>query len=263
MNKTIFSQIRDVLIPRLDETAPTGTLSHEELVEIHALLQVLADDETCDFEACRQFVSRRTESQRGVLAEYRHALDLLSRTTNKMFGSKKYSDLSLADGDRVLRKILMRYEHPVQSSMWRQRGRLTGENLDVVFGRFTHRRFRQFVVRDLLLHYYSGAAGWSTVGYEEFPGYVRYEAEPCEVLGFEVEGDSISLRLSDGTFEKLAPETLRTDDEHGLVALAKSGRQRIMFERNTYYSFCELLEESEAGFILRIGDQAYEVSAHA
>src|SRR5690606_40820961 len=66
---------------------------------------------------------------------------------------------------------------------------LTGENLDVVFGRFTNRRFRQFVVRDLLLHYYSGAAGWSVVGYDEFPGHVRYESEPCAVLGFEVDGD--------------------------------------------------------------------------
>src|SRR5690606_6556509 len=140
---------------------------------------------------------------------------------------------------------------------------LTGENLDVVFGRFTNRRFRQFVVRDLLLHYYSGAAGWSVVGYDEFPGHVRYESEPCAVLGFEVDGDAISLRLSDGTFEKLVPETLQIDEDHGLVALAKSGRQRIMFERNTYYSFCELLEETDSGFVLTIGDLAYEVQAHA
>lgn len=263
MNRTIFSQIKDILVPRLDEASPTGALPQEALVEIHALLQVLADDESCGFEPCREYVCQRTETQPGVLREYLHAVELLSKGTHRIFGSKRFSDLSLVDRDRVLRKILLRYEHPVQASMWRQQGRLTGENLDVVLGKFTHRRFRQFVVRDLLLHYYSGAAGWSTVGYAEFPGYVRYESETCEVLGFQLDGDSVMLRLSDGTFEKLAPETLQMDEDHGLTALAKSGRQRIVFERNTYYAFCELLEESESGFVLNLGSRAYVIEAHA
>ncbi len=262
MNKTVFSRIKDILVPRLDETSSTGRLAEEEHVEIHALLQVLADDESCDLKSCHNFVSSRTENQHGMLKEYRYAVTLLSKETRKAFSDKRFSELSLADRDRVLGKILMRYEHPVNASKWRQRGRLTGEHLDVVFGRFTQRRFRQFVVRDLLMHYYTGRRGWATVGYDEFPGYVRYESEPCDVLGFEVDDDVVMLKLSDGTFEKLAPETLRMDEEHGLIAMAKSGRQRIAFERSTYFSFCELLEETENGFVLKLGESIYEIKAN-
>lgn len=259
MNKSIFTRIKEYLIPVLDRSSSTGSLSDKEHRKIYSLLQVLADSEECPEIPCRKHVSLRTETQPGYLKEYRYGLSLLDKKCKEMYPGSEFHTLTFKQRNTLLQKLLRPYPYPDSESKLRRKTKVTSNNLDIIFGRITNRRFRDFVVRDLLLHYYTSAAGWSVVGYnKEFPGKVRYESEHCEVVSFKVD-DEILLRLSDSTYEQLNPETLKIDDQYGLSAKAKSGRQKIFFQRQTYYDFCDHLEETEEGMVLNTKSQRYKV----
>lgn len=263
MKKTLWTRIKHRLIPVLDTSSPTGELDDGEHLDIFALLQTLADDETYPEQAVRKYVSSRTQTIPGSLKEYRHGVALLGEKTSQLYPGKPFPDLEMTKRNKVLAQLIPSYSAPVNEATWRNRWRLTTDNLDVVLGRLTNRRFREFVVRDLLLLYYTSAAGWKVVGYDEFPGRVRYESEGAEVIDFTIEDDRLILRLSDSTYEELDPNTLTLDSTRGFAALAKAGRQRVVFGRHAYYAFTKHLSETAHGYVLTIGTKTYDVLSDA
>ena len=256
MNKRLLSRIKQLLLkPKLDNRAPTGVLTDDEHRTIYALLEVLVDDAGYPATRCREHVARRTAEQPGYLAEYRRGIEVLDRTAARTFGGKRFAQLSSDERNRVLRQLLRRYPHPESDPFWRRQTKLTSENLEILLGLREDRRLRNFVVRDLLEHYYASEAGWSLVGYRDFPGFVRQEREPCEVVGVSRVGDALVLELSDATFERLDPYRLESDETHSLAVITKAGRQRAVFSRKAYHAFCEYLEETADGFDLVVGDK--------
>ena len=263
MNRSLLTRLREFLEPVLDRSAPTGVLSDDERRTVYALFRVLTADESYPEAPVRQYVQRRTKTEPGYFKEYRRGLALLEKVAERESPGRRFADLTDTERNRVLRRVLRSYPHEEKNALWRRRLRLTSENLDVVaaaFGRQAARRFRMFVVRDLLEHYYTGPAGWAVVDYKEFPGRVKSESDPCEVVGFRIEGDALILELSDATYEKLDPRRLELDGESGLAVTTKSGRQRARFSRKAYQAISEYLEETEDGrFVLMIGSSRHKV----
>lgn len=260
MNKLLRSQLKERIEPALDPRAGTGVLSAGEHATVFGLLQALAGDETFAAARCRRYVDGRTLEEAGLLAEYRAGIGLLRESTRRLFGDRPFEELRLDERERVLGALLRRYPHEERQARWRRLTRITGENLDVALARRAARRFRLHVVRDLLRLYYTSAAGWAVVAYaNEFMGKVRSEDDPTEVVSVRVEGDEIILQLSDATFEELDPAALEVDEQHGLAAKTKAGRQHATFSRNAYNTLAELIEESADGFTLRIAGKAVPI----
>ena len=89
------------------------------------------------------------------------------------------------------------------------------------------------------------------MGYDEYPGRVRIEWEPCRVVAVHDEGDHLLLELSDSTYEPLVPDRLEPDEAHEMAVVTKSGRQRATFSREAYFALAEHLTHSdEDGWIL-------------
>lgn len=262
MNKLLRSRLKERIEPSLERRTGTGHLSSDEHATIFALLQALAWDESFADQRCRRYVDGRTSEEPGLLTEYRAATRLLRESTRRLFGERSFEGLSLDERERVLRVLLRPYPHEERQARWKRLTRITGENLDVAFSRRAVRRFRLHVVRDLLRLYYTSDAGWAVVAYtNEFMGKVKSEDDPTEVLSVRVEGGEIILQLSDATFEELDPAALEVDEQHGLAAKTKAGRQRATFSRSAYNALAELIEESADGFTLRIGGKAVPILA--
>jgi hypothetical protein len=263
MNQSLSSRLRAFLEPAVARAAPTGVLSDAEHRTVHALFEALTGDDQYPPALLRRHVERRTAEDGGYLEECRAGLALLRRAMEREWLAGEFVDLTHGERDRVLRRILRSYPHEEKNAWWRRRLRLTSENLDLVAGRLWRRavrRFRVVVVRDLLEHYYTGPSGWAVVGYREFPGRVRSESEPCKVLGFRIEGDSVVLELSDSTYETLDPRNLELDEGGALVVTTKSSRQRAGFSHAAQHAIGELLQEDEhGGLSLMIGSVRHEV----
>jgi hypothetical protein len=259
MNRGFLSKLKSRLNPALDPRGGTGLLDDAQHQTLFSLLVVLADDEAPSPTALRDHLDHETRSRPGLLGELTAGLSLLEATTRRRHPGQAFHDLSRSDRDRVLHTLLRAYAHPQRSSALLRRSKLTSENLDVLLAGRRARRFRMFVVRELLAYYYTSASGWAVVDYRAYPGRSRAELEPCEVRSAAVEGDRMVLALSDGSFEPLDPQTLRLSDETSLSALVKSGRQKAHFSRAAYLSFCEHLEETDGGYVLRMGTRAHEV----
>ena len=262
MNKLLRSRLKERIEPSLDARTGTGVLTAGEHATVFGLLQALAWDEAFAAERCRRYVDARTSEEAGLLVEYRAAVGLLRESTRRLFAGRPFEGLPLDARERVLRALLRPYPHEERQARWRRLTRITGENLDAAFSGRAVRRLRLHVVRDLLRLYYTADAGWAVVAYtNEFMGKVKSEGDPTEVVSVRVEGDEIILQLSDATFEELDPAALEVDDQHGLAARTKAGRQRATFSRSAYNVLAELIEESADGFVLRIGDKAVPILA--
>lgn len=263
MSRSLSRRLRAWLEPAAARGVPAGPLSDAEHRTVHALFETLTGDDRYSPALLRRHVERRTAEDGGYPQECRAGLALLGRAMRRESLAGGFADLTLEQRDRVLRRILRSYPHEEKNARWRRRPRLTAENLDLLAGglcRRAERRFRVFVVRDLLEHYYTGPSGWAVVGYREFPGRVRSENEPCEVLGFRVEGDALVLELSDATYETLDPGSLELDEGGALAVRSKSGRQRARFSNAAQQAMGELLREDEdGGLLLVIGSARHAV----
>jgi hypothetical protein len=259
MNIRVLTRLKERLQPALDRTAPTGTLTDARHEVIYALLQVLAWDASFPCADVRRRVDERTSTVPGLLREYEAAVGLLEAATARRHPGRAFQALSLDERDEVLRSILRRYPSPRGQPMVRRRLRLTSENVDALVAGGRARRLRVYVVRDLLAFYYSSAAGWAVVGYQAFPGRSRAELEPCEVRSVSIEGDRMTLALSDGSYEPLGPRALRAEGDTDLSVMVKSGRQKASFSRAAFLALGEHLEEADGALVLRVGARAYEV----
>lgn len=165
-----------------------------------------------------------------------------------------------AQRDATLRKVLRRYPYRSNEPGWKQRLRVTGGHLDQIFASAAKKRFRQFVVRDLMEFYFQGSEGWAIVGYGEFPGHVRYDDEECEIVKLidDIDG-RVLLELSDATIEELDPSGLLADKDFVLTAAVKCGRKRAGFSRSAYYQIAERVDMDGERFVLRLGSETFEI----
>lgn len=259
MNETTLNRIRRVFDPELEALGPGRPLEADVLGTLYALLQVLADDSELPRSHFERTVQRRSTRDLSQMREYVAGARLLDVTARRRFG-QAFADASPAWRDEVLHVLLGgEYPSPDDQPWLVRRLRLTSHNLHLVLSRPSIRHFRKFVVADLLSYYYTTARGWAVVGYREFPGFVRSEAEPCEVRGVRIEGRHVVLELSDQCTERLRPETLRVDGQGRFVCETKAGRQSAVFSREAQLALGELLEESPEGIFLRVAGTSREV----
>jgi hypothetical protein len=162
------SAVASRLRPRLDASAPTGTLPEHERDTILAFGEVLAADRALSPAERRSYgehIDEQTRSTPGQLAAFRLAAELLDRLAGTSFSS-------LDIGERVA--LVARHglaAHRVSTTEYLlpfRRQELTA---------------RVLAVPELIAGYYRCAAGWAVVGYAAYPGrcqdprrYTRPEA---------------------------------------------------------------------------------------
>lgn len=255
MNRSIFNRIREAVSPALETDSGTGALTEQENACVVALLQTLSADPDFSADRCLEHVAGKTHAKAGYLKAYRDGVSLLDRSARARF-----ADLDTAQRDAVLRKILRRYPYRGNEPRLKQRLRITGSHLDQIFTGQGKKRFREFVVRDLMGFYFQGAEGWKIAGYDEFPGHVRHDDGNCEVVKIiDDEDGRVLLELSDATIEELDPAGLIADEDFMLTVAVKSGRQRASFARAAYYQLVERIDMGDGRFVLRIGDEEIEI----
>ncbi len=97
------------------------------------------------------------------------------------------------------------------------------------------------------------------MGAEECPVHVR--TTPCFVRQVDVLPDRVMLYLSDGTSERLDPETLRIVAEGALQCRVKGGQHEARFSRAAHYVLGSAMEKDPEGrgFVLSIGGKRCRV----
>ena len=164
LRRTVAEWIR----PRLDASAPTGTLPDGERDTLVAFGEVLAVGRPLspgERQALLEELDEETRFTPGQLALYRMTAGLLDRLAGTRFAAL---DLP-ARADVLVRHGLTSYPVRTLECLWPFRRR----ELAV----------RALAVPGLITAYYRSAAGWAVVGYDVFPGrcgdprrYTRAEA---------------------------------------------------------------------------------------
>jgi len=97
---------------------------------------------------------------------------------------------------------------------------------------------------------------------ERYHADVEIEDTPYVVTAVETEDSThISIDLSDGTTELLAPNSLRVGRDDVLYCTVKHGTERARFLRPAYYQLARLIEEVSPGtFELRCADTTYPIT---
>lgn len=84
--------------------------------------------------------------------------------------------------------------------------------------------------------------------------FVVWSVTPLEEAGQRV---GVVLRLNDGSVELLDPTTLRIGRGNVPYCRVRGGRFRARFSRKAYYQLASMVEETEGGFSLRLGNNKY------
>jgi hypothetical protein len=86
--------------------------------------------------------------------------------------------------------------------------------------------------------------------------FVTVEEAAYGVVAVDVsEGDVASVRLSDRTAEALDVGTLELGRDGVLLAKVKGGKARARFSRDAQFALGEMVEPTERGFVLRVGQR--------
>lgn len=258
MKRTFFQKLRTYLHVELDPHAPTGALDEAELETLGSLYGALCGDTSYDARNYLDDLSQRAQRVPGLLPHLRAAVALLQESSWRRHG-KAFAALNDTARDDVLAQLLSGSSSRYVEPMWRRRAKLTRWHFDQLLCKPNIRAFREVVVNDILLDYFRGEQGWSLVGYDEFPGRVRTEWEPCEVVRVHFEPDHILLELSDGIFDKLGRNALKLDGE-SLSAVVKSGRQCVPFSKGAYDALTSRLEERDDEFVIRHAADEWRIS---
>lgn len=233
----ILSKLKRWALVSLDGESDLGELTDEHHATLHALLQTVADDESFSAEACRNYVCRRTHENRGLRNAYIAACKFLD---GKSGGTGAFAGKTLLERDAVLRKLLRTYPARVNNAKWRKRFGLTAGNVDLLLTSKDIGSLRQFVIQDLLTLYYSSDAGWSVVGYPQYPGKATGEDDPTRVEQIDPGEEGVRLLLSDGTYEWLTAAMMRA----GSSTLAvKNGRQEATVNQDQEKQLRSLLAQ--------------------
>jgi hypothetical protein len=140
-------------------------LNEEELRHVMALAEVIyppSDDEQKALlqDVVARWVTGRT-AEDGYWPVYRNGVDTLRRAARDLEYERPYYDLSLAERDRVVRRLSDRTPgYPVTNLRQAMRVLLRPDDW----------RFRHALMEDLTRGIYSAALGWAVVGYVTWPG---------------------------------------------------------------------------------------------
>lgn len=156
----------------LDPQGRVGELSNAEHETIHALLQAITGDSALHDAECRRFVNEKTGSTPGVLDAYRQATLLLEESSHRHLG-QDFSKASMAERDRLLRRILIQFPHDERLPRWVRRARLSPRKLSLLLEAGPYRSLRHHVMPELLSWHYTTERGWAVVGWKDFPGKAR------------------------------------------------------------------------------------------
>lgn len=258
MNTTFAHTIRLFFEARLDPAAGSGVLEKSEEVTLGALYTALCDDDAHDTSGYFSALRARTQQEPGLLVQFQKAAALLQEISRKKF-SRPFEALKADQKDVVLGQLLSGNVSRLSESNFKNRLKMTRWHIDQIVCAPAKRAFRQFVSADMLLDYFRTEKGWGLVGYREYPGRVRGEWEPCEVVRVHFEGDDILLELSDLTFDKLRSDALQIEGEDSLIAVTKYGRQRAKFSRAAYNTLTELLESDGDEMLIRRGNREWKI----
>jgi hypothetical protein len=92
--------------------------------------------------------------------------------------------------------------------------------------------------------------------------FVAVEDAAYGVTAIDVsDGDVPSVRLSDRTAEPLDVATLELGDDGVLTARVKGGRAKARFSRDAQFALGEMVEPTERGYVLRVGQRAVPLPA--
>jgi len=143
------------LEPVLDTSAPTGDLGAGELATVVAFAEVLGGGEELrgeSRESMAGYLARRARDAPGYLQLYRRTAGFLDGVAGGRFAA-----VALAERTRlVAERVFPQGAQPSRASrLLFHRSQLAVEKL---------------VVPDLVQGYYSGAVGWTAVGYAFYPG---------------------------------------------------------------------------------------------
>ncbi len=84
--------------------------------------------------------------------------------------------------------------------------------------------------------------------------YVAIEGAPIFVRSVTIASDrTVTMQLSDGRAEALAPETLRQDREGALYAQVRDGKLAARFDPHAMMQLSPLITEDEGGIYLELG----------
>jgi uncharacterized protein len=83
--------------------------------------------------------------------------------------------------------------------------------------------------------------------------YVAIEGAPIFVRAVRLDDAGVELALSDGTTERLAPETLAIGPEDALYCRVREGRFAARFDRTAQLSLFDAIGEDSAGIFLELG----------
>lgn len=258
MNTTIAHRIRLYFQAHLDPEQGTGVLEEGEVTTLKALYFALCADDTHDPSGYFSSLSERTQGTPGLLAQFKQAARLLQEISQAKF-AQPFEALARSEQDKVLAQLLSGSVSRLSESATKNRLKLTRWHFDQIVCLPNKRAFRQFVSSDMLLDYFRGEKGWTLVGYQEYPGRVRGESEPCEVLRVHFEKNEILLELSDTTFDTLRQDALVLEGDDCLIAVTKFGRQRAKFSRAAYNTLTEHLVSEGDDMLIRHGDRAWKI----
>lgn len=85
--------------------------------------------------------------------------------------------------------------------------------------------------------------------------YVTIEGAPVLVRAVELDGDRVTLRLSDGRSEPLDPATLREAEDGALHCQVRGGTLAARFDSHATLQLAPLIGEDERGTYLTLGGQ--------
>ncbi|HEX9757386.1 MAG TPA: hypothetical protein VGB26_06250 [Nitrospiria bacterium] len=172
--------VKKAINPNLNRNHPPGRLSDQDMRTMLALLEVLVPQRLwISQENMVKLVNDATEQKKGLLKEYQSGLNMLDQLTKLRRGKLGFANISLRERSVVLESILWKYEGGRQKDLSNLFGKIKS-NVERLFLSKPERHFRDFVVRDLLVRFYSGEAGWKLAGYTNYPGV---PGNPREYVG--------------------------------------------------------------------------------
>ena len=165
------------LHPKLITDFPAGRLSISEMENILALVEVLVPGRYLpDRKERIRIINTNTENDRPmdddgpILYEYKAACRLLDKTTMKLEGIQGFHQASAKQRENILRSLLWNYEAGDLNGPSYYVGAIYA-SLERIFQSESQRRFREYVVRNLLRSFYiQDGVAFQLADYTYWPG---------------------------------------------------------------------------------------------
>lgn len=160
--------------PILNVDTPPGTLSDSEHATIHALLQIISNDELVDAQSCRRFIDDKTLRTKGALDAFRRTTQLVDDTSRRLHG-RRFSKLQRTEQDDLLHRLFIEYPYEERLPAWVRHIHLSPHTLSLIAEVGDFRVMRHYVMPELLSWYYTSERGWAVVEWKDYPGKPRGE----------------------------------------------------------------------------------------